>query len=37
MVKMQKKSINNPEETCNFPRGKVELVTIVGITLLIWA
>jgi hypothetical protein len=32
MVKMQKKSISNPEETRNFPKGKVDLVTLEGIT-----
>lgn len=32
MVKMQKKSINNPEETRNFPKGKVDLVTVEGVT-----
>lgn len=32
MVKMQKKSIKNPEETRNFPKGKVELVKLAGVT-----
>ena len=32
MVKMQKKSISNPDETRNFPKGKVELVKLEGVT-----
>jgi hypothetical protein len=32
MIKMQKKSIKNPEETRNFPKGKVELVKLEGVT-----
>ncbi len=32
MVKIQKKSINNPEETRNFSKGKVELVKLEGVT-----
>lgn len=32
MTKIQKKSMNNPEETRKFPKGKVELVTLEGIT-----
>jgi len=32
MVKMQKKSIKNPEETRNFPKGKVDLVKLEGVT-----
>lgn len=32
MVKMQKKSINNPDETRNFPSGKVEVVKLEGVT-----
>lgn len=32
MVKMQKKSIKNPEETRRFPNGKLELVTVEGVT-----
>lgn len=32
MVKMQKKSIKNPEETRNFPKGKVDLVQLEGVT-----
>jgi quercetin dioxygenase-like cupin family protein len=28
MVKLQKKSINEPDETRNFPKGKIELVEI---------
>lgn len=31
-MKMQKKSISQPEETRNFPKGKLELVTIEGVT-----
>src|SRR6266700_767662 len=33
MVKMQKKSIKNPEETRNFPKGKLELVKLENLTL----
>lgn len=29
---MQKKSINKPDEIRNFPKGKVELVTLEGVT-----
>lgn len=29
---MQKKSLNRPEETRNFPNGKVELVNLEGVT-----
>lgn len=32
MAKMQKKSIKNPEETREFPYGKVELVNMEGVT-----
>lgn len=32
MVKMQKKSIENPDETRNFPNGKLDLVTLEGVT-----
>ena len=32
MVKMQKKSMNSPEETRDFPKGKVQLVTVEGVT-----
>ena len=32
MIKMQKKSIKNPDETRNFPNGKVELVNFEGVT-----
>jgi len=32
MLKMQKKSMNKPDETRNFPKGKLELVTIAGVT-----
>jgi hypothetical protein len=32
MVKMQKKSLNSPDETRSFPKGKVELVTLSGVT-----
>ena len=32
MVKMQKKSINKPEETRNFPKGKVKVVKLGGVT-----
>jgi hypothetical protein len=32
MVKMQKKSLKNPEETRNFPKGKVELAKLEGAT-----
>ncbi len=32
MVKMQKKSMSSPEETRNFPKGKVELVKLEGVT-----
>lgn len=32
MVKMQKKSIKNPDETRNFPMGKVELAKLEGVT-----
>lgn len=31
-MKMQKKSMNQPEETRNFPKGKLELVKIEGVT-----
>ncbi len=29
---MEKKSVNSPDETRSFPKGKVELVTLGGIT-----
>jgi hypothetical protein len=32
MEKIQKKSLNTPDETRSFPKGKVELVTLGGIT-----
>ena len=32
MVKIQRKSMNKPEETRNFPKGKVELVKVEGVT-----
>lgn len=32
MIKMQKKSMNQPEETRNFPKGKLELVNFEGVT-----
>jgi hypothetical protein len=32
MSAIEKKSINTPEETRTFPKGKVELVTIGGVT-----
>ncbi len=32
MVKIQRKSMNKPEETRNFPKGKVELVKLEGVT-----
>jgi len=32
MVKIQKKSMNKPEEIRNFPKGKVELVKLEGVT-----
>ncbi len=32
MGKIQKKSINNPDETRTFPKGKVELVNLEGVT-----
>jgi len=32
MKSMEKKSINSPEETRRFPKGKVELVTVGGVT-----
>ncbi len=32
MAKMQKKSLNTPDEMRSFPKGKVELVTLSGIT-----
>lgn len=32
MVKMQKKSIDKPDETRNFPKGKVDLVNFEGVT-----
>ena len=32
MAKMQKKSMNSPDETRSFPKGKVELVTLGSIT-----
>jgi hypothetical protein len=31
-MKMQKKSINNPDETRTFPNGKVDLVSFEGVT-----
>ena len=31
-MKMQKKSMNRPEETRNFPKGKLELVNFEGVT-----
>ena len=31
-MKMQKKSINTPEETRTFPKGKLDLVTVEGAT-----
>ena len=32
MMKMQKKSMKSPDETRNFPKGKVELVNIEGVS-----
>jgi len=32
MVKMQKKSMNQPEETRNFPNGKLDLVNLENVT-----
>ena len=32
MIKMQKKSMNKPEEIRKFPKGKLELVKIEGVT-----
>ena len=32
MVKMQKKSINNPDETRTFPKGKLDLVSFEDVT-----
>ncbi len=32
MAKIQKKSLNSPDETRTFPKGKVEIVTVEGIT-----
>ncbi len=32
MVKIQKKNINKPDEIRNFPKGKVELVNLKGVT-----
>src|SRR5437773_1980127 len=32
MKKLQKKSMNMPEETRTFPNGKVDLVTLEGVT-----
>jgi|SRR5947209_1781559 hypothetical protein len=32
MASMKKKNLNAPDETRNFPKGKLELVTIGGIT-----
>ena len=32
MASMQKKSLSSPDETRTFPKGKVELVTVGGIT-----
>lgn len=32
MVKMQKKNINRPDETRKFPTGKLDLVTLEGVT-----
>lgn len=32
MVQMQKKSIKNPDETRNFPKGKLDLVKLEGVT-----
>jgi len=32
MARMQKKSLNTPDEMRSFPKGKVELVTLSGIT-----
>lgn len=32
MVKMQKKSMNKPEETRTFPNGKLELIELEGVT-----
>lgn len=32
IIKIQKKSINEPDETRNFPKGKVDLVTLEGMT-----
>ncbi len=32
MAEMQRKNINQPDETRTFPKGKLELVTIEGIT-----
>lgn len=31
-MKMQKKSMNQPDETRNFPNGKLELVKVEGVT-----
>ena len=32
MKPMEKKSLSSPEETRRFPKGKVELVTVGGVT-----
>lgn len=32
MVKMQKKSMTHPEEKRNFPKGKLDLVQVEGVT-----
>jgi mannose-6-phosphate isomerase-like protein (cupin superfamily) len=32
MARLEKKSINSPDETRSFPKGKVELVTVGGVT-----
>ena len=32
MVEIQKKSINSPDETRDFPKGKVKLVKLEGVT-----
>jgi mannose-6-phosphate isomerase-like protein (cupin superfamily) len=32
MIKMQKKSLSSPDETRSFPKGRVELVTLSGVT-----
>jgi hypothetical protein len=32
MAKMEKKNLDNPDELRSFPKGKLELVTLAGIT-----